>query len=142
MNDPAVLVVDTSVAAKWYLPEPGSPAAVDLLEGGYALLAPDLIVPELGNVLWKKVQWGEITAADAHRVAGAWVEACPVRILASAPYLSAALEIALRHGRTVYDALYLALAVERAGRYVSADDRLVHALAGTELASVVWQLGS
>ncbi len=142
MSEPAVLVVDTSVAVKWYIPEPGSAAAVRLLAGEDLLLAPDLLGPELGNVLWKKVRRGELTPREAGECAIAFVELCPVSMLASAPYLPAALEIALRYGRTVYDALYLALALERGARYVTADDRLVHALAGTELATVVWQLGS
>lgn len=141
MTATSVLVIDTSVAVKWYVPEPGTLAAAELLEKGYLLLAPDLVGPELGNVLWKKVGRGEITPTEAHEVARTFVQAPPVRLIASAAYLSAALDIALRHKRTVYDALYVALAVERGGRYVTADERLVHALIATELAAFVSQLG-
>jgi predicted nucleic acid-binding protein len=40
------LVVDASVAAKWYVPEIHSDAAVRLLDPEIVLLAPDLIIPE------------------------------------------------------------------------------------------------
>lgn len=40
-----------------------------------------------------------------------------------------ALAIALSTGRSVYDAMYLALAVQRESTFVTADERLVSALA-------------
>ena len=140
MTATAVLVIDTSVAVKCYVPEPGATAAAELLGKSYLLLAPDLVGPELGNVLWKKVRRGEITATEAQEVARTFVQAPPVRLIPSAAYLPAALDIAVRHERTVYDALYVALAVDRGGRYVTADERLVHALVATELAPFVQQL--
>ena len=48
------LVVDSSVAVKWYLEEEGSDRAESLLRRNARLLAPDLLLPELGNVLWKR----------------------------------------------------------------------------------------
>jgi predicted nucleic acid-binding protein len=44
------LVVDASVACTWFIVESGSVAAEALLTGGRALLAPDVIVPEVCNV--------------------------------------------------------------------------------------------
>jgi predicted nucleic acid-binding protein len=40
-----------------------------------------------------------------------------------------ALAIALSTGRTVYDAMYVALAVQRESTFITADERLVNALA-------------
>jgi predicted nucleic acid-binding protein len=40
-----------------------------------------------------------------------------------------ALAIAMTHGRTVYDSLYLALAVDSGADLVTADEKLVSALA-------------
>jgi predicted nucleic acid-binding protein len=46
-----ILVVDASVAVKWYLSEDHTDAAEKLLDGGFDLHAPELIFTELGNVL-------------------------------------------------------------------------------------------
>jgi predicted nucleic acid-binding protein len=56
-------VADTSVALKWYAPEEDSERAAELL-GGF-LVAPDLILAELGNALWKKAWQGEALPAQA-----------------------------------------------------------------------------
>jgi len=40
-----------------------------------------------------------------------------------------ALELALSHGRTVYDSLYVALAMESRSELITADERLANALA-------------
>ena len=56
------LVVDASVACKWFVAESGSDAAAALLAGDQMLLAPDLIVPEVCNAAWSKLRRGEIGA--------------------------------------------------------------------------------
>ena len=48
------LVIDASVAIKWFLPERYSINAIRLLDAGHELVAPDLVFPECGNVLRKK----------------------------------------------------------------------------------------
>ena len=128
------LVVDSSVVVKWYVPEVHSAAAVALLASGRRLLAPDLLVPELGNVLWKKVRRGELTAAEAEAIANTFTIHPPLILRPSALLLPSALDIANQYDRTVYDALYVALAVAERARLVTADDRLCQALAGTPLA--------
>ena len=58
-------VVDASIAVKWFVPELHAIDASRLLYGGFALLAPDLIFSEFGNVLWKKWRRDEITSEFA-----------------------------------------------------------------------------
>jgi len=53
VSAPAKFVADASVVIKWYVPEPGSAKVPALLGGGNVLIAPDLLVPELANILWK-----------------------------------------------------------------------------------------
>ncbi len=57
----------------------------------------------------------------------------------SAPLLEAALEIAMRTGRTVYDSLDVALAVQLDCRVVTADEKLYNALKDEPLgAHILW----
>ena len=137
MIPPARLVVDVSVAVKWYIPEAGSIQAAALLESERQLLAPDLLVAEFGNVLWKKIRRGELAADEAQAIADALVSACPMTLYPSSALLGTALEIATSFQRSVYHATYLALAVAEECSLVTADAKLFHALSGTELASFV-----
>jgi predicted nucleic acid-binding protein len=135
------LVVDASVVVKWYVPEGGSTEASALLNRPEQRLAPDLLVAEFGNVLWKKVRTGELTTSEAREIANAFVSAPPVVLRPSAPLLAAALEIASIYGRTVYDALYLAVALSEGCPMLTADARLVQALDGTELEGTARLIG-
>lgn len=142
MTAPAILVVDASVAVKWYVPEEGSGAAANLLDSSHLLVAPDLLAAELGNVLWKKVRRGELTSDEAAEIAAAFVAHNPVLLRPSVPLLGAALDVAMRYDRTVYDALYLALAVAENGRLATVDERLRNALQGTPLERFVLLLAA
>jgi predicted nucleic acid-binding protein len=51
-------VVDASVVAKWFIPEPYKDNAErllrDFLNDRIELTAPDLLIAEVGNLLWKR----------------------------------------------------------------------------------------
>lgn len=130
------LVVDASVAVKWVVPESDSVAALALLDGSHELLAPELLLPEFGNVLWKKVRRGEIGPGELSLALDALARV-PIDLRRAAPYLAAACECAVATGRTVYDSLYVVVAAAHGARLVTADERLVHALAGGPFAGVV-----
>ena len=59
------LVIDASVAAKWVLPEIGSIEAVSLRQEDTDLIAPSLLLAEIGNALWKSVTRGDLPADEA-----------------------------------------------------------------------------
>ena len=129
-------VLDASVAAKWFLPparEPLSTEALRLLQdhigGKVRFLVPDLFWPECGNILWKGVRnrrFSRESAMDAIQdLEGLRLETAPTR-----PLLKQAFEIAAADNGTVYDAAYVALAVAASVLLVTADERLVNALAG------------
>lgn len=131
-------VVDASVAAKWLVPEPLTEAALRLRGSGTTLFCPDLLYLEVGNVLWKKVRSRELGEDAARPMLRALFEA-PLRAEPSAAILPAAWEISVRHGRSVYDALYLALSVALDAPLVTADRRLLRALRSTSLGQrLVW----
>ena len=118
------LVVDASVAAKWVLPEPDSSQAERLRQSGEALIAPTLVLAEIGNAVWKRAIRGELTAADAEsavRLAAVLFSSLlPMEQLA---IRANALAIGLRH--PIYDCFYLALAEREDATLVTADARLI-----------------
>jgi predicted nucleic acid-binding protein len=136
----SLYVVDASVVAKWFVPERLSEEAVRLLDDGHELASPDLLWPELGSVLWKKTRAGQLTRQEAARIVQA-LDQFPLTVFPSRLVLEAALEIALGTGRSVYDSVYVALAVALECPLVTADERLVNALATGSLASYVLWVG-
>jgi predicted nucleic acid-binding protein len=124
------IVVDGSVAAKWYFPEPGHEAANGILAGGisgeHELLAPDLIVPEFVNVLWKHVRRRECSIAAAEAILAAWQTDHPA-LVPSADLATRAFQLATALDLSLYDCLYLALALAIEARLVTADRQLARA---------------
>lgn len=131
-------VIDTSVVLKWVVAEAGSEEAGAW--AGTPLLAPDWIRAELGNALWKKVMRREIGTEQALRA----LDAClpPLSLVPAMPLVPAALALAVELAHPMYDCLFLALAVERDLRLLTADTRLSRACAGTRYADMVLPLGS
>jgi predicted nucleic acid-binding protein len=60
-----VFVLDASLVVKWFVPEIHSEAARKWLDASHDYIAPDLLFPEAGNAMWKKVHRGELSADDA-----------------------------------------------------------------------------
>jgi predicted nucleic acid-binding protein len=123
----SVFVVDASVVIKWFVPEIHSDAARRLLLLPHQYVAPDLLFAETANTIWKKTRREELTpeegqqlVADIGHIA---VETVPCRALAEDAHA-----LANATGRTVYDSMYVALAVRLNSRAITADDRLEAAL--------------
>lgn len=134
------LVVDSSVAVKWFVAEPYSTEARRILNdyqiGSLTLLAPDLINAEIGNIVWKKQLFQGMAAADAQLVIDTF-RTLPLRQTPTAMLLDSAYRLAVRHQRTVYDMLYVALSIQEACQFVSADEKLVNAISPT-FANTIW----
>jgi predicted nucleic acid-binding protein len=108
-----IRVVDASVATKWLVAEAGSDASRRVLARAGPLIAPDLLIAEVANVLWNKAARGLVGNGQAHE-ALVWLPELFDRLFDSAALAPRALEIARACKATVYDALYVALA-ESAG---------------------------
>lgn len=134
------LVVDASVAIKWFLDEPASPAARALLEGESELSAPDLLYAEIGSVLLKAVRRGAMTLRQASRSL-ALLQQIPVIPHPVATLASEALLLADRCRLGSYDAIYAALALKIGAQLLTADQGLVRALRGHGLGELVRPLG-
>lgn len=134
MND----VVDASVAAKWYFPEPGWERAAALLaerlEDDRELYAPDLIVVELTSVLRKKIGQAQCDRDAAYEIL-ALFDADRPELVSSVDLSARALELGLLLDHPVYDCIYIAAAIELNARLVTADAGMARA-AGRLLADV------
>jgi predicted nucleic acid-binding protein len=135
------IVVDASVVAAAFFPEPQRAAAAALLADGEELVAPELLLAEVANVIWKRHGCGEIDAAEANDLL-ADVLRLPISYIPAAELIESALELAVALRRTVYDSLYLALAVREGAVMVTGDERLVNALASTPLAASIRWIGA
>ncbi len=136
-----MIVVDASVACKWYLDEPDCDAARALVAAKTELIAPDLILAEFTNVAWKRLSRGEITEQQAT----AMVDHLPYVLLDIVPCLALrqrALSIAIALDHPAYDGFYLALATERGLELVTADIRLLDRVHGTPWEAAVVHIKS
>ncbi len=115
------LVVDASVAIKWVVQEPGTDAALAIRQ--CRLLAPDLLVAECANILWKKVRRGDLEAADAV-LAGRLLERTGIELVPMRRMLERATRLSIALGHPAYGCFYLALAEASGCDFVTADDRL------------------
>lgn len=132
-------IVDASVAIKWAVDEDLRSQARSLLQGTSELLAPDFIAVEIGNVLWKKVKRGEISALQA-RAALPVVTNAFSRLVPVGPFATRALELAIELAHPVYDCLYLATAEAEGASLVTADLRLLDVLRGTRFEALAISL--
>ena len=120
-------VVDASVAVKWFLPEVDAEAAQRLLQAQHELLAPDLLWAEVGNTLWKKWRQGEITAETAQGILRD-IRTFPLQVHRTEMLLETAWDLAVQWQRSIYDSLYLAIAMTVTCQLVTADRRFYNAL--------------
>ena len=118
------IVVDASVALRWCFQLNGSDRAEKLLLSDDRLIAPDLVIAEIANAVWKFVTFDRITAKSAisavREVVKAFEELVPTSGLRDR---ALAIAIELRH--PAYDCFYLALAERNTSPLVTADDRLI-----------------
>ena len=136
----AELVVDASVAAKCFLPEEDSEAAIALVRSGVTLIAPDFVLVELAGIAAKKVRRTDLTP----EIAAIMVEASPLlfdELAATEPLIDRAFRLACSCPLSVYDALYLALAEDRGAVLVTADVKLERHAREAEVSAQVRMLG-
>jgi predicted nucleic acid-binding protein len=128
-------VVDAGVALKWCfsaedeiyaLPAEELLACYERREA--ECLVPDLFWPELANGLGKAVGKRKIDRARAEK-SYAEVVALGFPTIPSFALLPEAFQLAVAYGSTVYDSLYIALAIDCEAELITADERLANALA-------------
>jgi predicted nucleic acid-binding protein len=119
------LVVDASVAAKWVLDEEGTERAL-ALRSEDGLIAPSLLVIEVGSAIWKAARRELIAPANA--IAAIRDVLLPFEALVPDEELRVpALALALNLRHPIYDCFYLALAERERCTLITADARLIGA---------------
>ena len=117
-----ILVVDASVAIKWFVRETFHSEAFRLLAHPTDLHAPDLLIAEVTNIAWRKCRLGEIAKGQAAKIAQAIHRGTPL-LYPSALFNERALDLAFTLDHPIYDCLYLACAELLGGRLITADDK-------------------
>jgi len=116
------LVIDASVLVKWFVDEPGAERAAAFRSGD--LTAPDLILVEVGNVLWKHQRSGVLAGADYVDAIEA-LQAAPITLTPVQDLLPAAARIAAELDHPLHDCFYVALAMREGFPLVTDDQRLL-----------------
>jgi len=89
---------------------------------------PDLFWAECANIMWKAVRQGRWTRNAAEEAILA-LKGRSLPTTSSLDVIEEAFSIAVTFDRTVYDSLYVALALRLKAELVTADERLANALA-------------
>jgi predicted nucleic acid-binding protein len=123
------LVVDASVAVKWYVDEPLSGAARQLLDDDHHLIGPEHLLAEVGQALWRRFYKDELSQDRVLQI----VEVLPdfFELIPTEALISDAVALACARSQSVYDCLYVAAAMQEDALLVTADLRLVRAMAGS-----------
>ncbi len=114
-----MIVVDTSIALEWLLPEAGA-AEAELLINRDDLAAPDIILLEAANVLSKKVRLQQIGLEQA-REGLKFLRANVPNLIPSESVVDRAFEISLELSHPAYDCMFLAAAEWLDARLVTRD---------------------
>lgn len=117
------LVTDASVLFKCLLPESGSAQARQLLERSTRPIAPETVIGECANAVWKRAHRGLIDARQAMELQGELL-AIPIDVRSTVTLTPAALALALAYDHPVYDCYYLAAAIANDCPLATADRRL------------------
>jgi predicted nucleic acid-binding protein len=130
-----VIVIDASIAAKWYLQEAGTEAATALLDDVELLAAPDLIGIEVASAISRRARLGQISTDDAMRLMLMWqadLSDALLRLEAWRLDFAEACRLACTIAHPIADCLYLATAIRLDATLVTAD------LAFARRASAAW----
>ena len=118
------LVIDASVAVKWFVVEDRHELARDVLRDSFTLRAPDLILVETANALRNKVRAGLIAGAQAKLALGEAPNYFDDLIPAKS-VLTEAFDIACQMNHPVADCVYLACALATGDPLLTDDSKLI-----------------
>lgn len=120
------IVLDASVALKLVTLEPGTVEAQALLDRSEERIAPDWMLAEAASGLANKMRYENLDREAAQKSLAA-LPAFIDRFVEAAPLLGRAMNMAAELDHSLYDCLYLQIAIDEEGVVVTADEGLVKA---------------
>jgi predicted nucleic acid-binding protein len=122
------IVVDASVAVKWFLPEVGHAAARAVLSGHEPLVAPALIRVEVSAAFLRRLKKGELPEDETRLALQAWEHTLAtgsVRLFPDDELYEEAVHCAFKLRHDLPDCLYIVLARKLDASMVTADRPLL-----------------
>ena len=123
------MIIDASVVFKWFADEAGSDCAVALIDAE-TLSAPFLMLSEVGNGFRKGIKRGELSADAPFPERLSTIPAI-VTLLDESDDVPMALKLAAALDHSIYDCVYLAMAIRMGERLVTADAKFLRKIAAT-----------
>ena len=123
-----MIVVDASVAVKWFVPEPGEEAAQQLLKGAEPLVAPGLIRLEVGSAVLRCFRDGRIKEDKAHTAIEDWEKLLADGIMQRVDdneLFKKAVDLSFACRHKLADCFYLAVATMFNAQLITADRPLI-----------------
>lgn len=136
----SAFVLDASVAGAALIPEAVSERCAAFLRAGHDLSVPDVFFAEVANALRKRRQRGDIDRHDLNDGLD-WLVDVSLDVAPTRPLVAEACALALALSHSIYDCLYLTLAVGLEAPLVTADRRLLERLAGSKLEPLALWIG-
>ncbi len=121
-------VIDTSALIRLYIPDGPIPEGFEKFlsgveRGNNTAIAPELLLVESSNVLYRKRKINEISENESIHLLSD-VLSMPIRYFSHGPLIPVAFDLAIEHNVTLYDAVYLALASEQGAMLFTADEQI------------------
>lgn len=133
-----IVIVDASVAAKWFFEEKYSDESLLLLGNPYELHAPEFFFLEIDSILCKRTRRRELSELEAFEIHDE-IRSIPFQSYHTLDLQERTFEMALETGQSIYDCVYLALAESLEGCMVTADRKFFLALQGSPLEDyILW----
>lgn len=136
----SLVVVDASVAAKWFFREEFTDSAIRLRDTQYRLHAPDFLLLEMDALFAKRIRRGEMSRPEATAARSA-LRKIPMTYHPSGALAHAAFDMACKTGGSFYDCLYLALAKNLRATLATADRRFCRMLGQTDYSGFLLWVG-
>ena len=122
-----ILIIDASISIKWFLDEEYSEESLKLLEKEISLIVPELFFIEVYNILTKKVRRKEISIEEATTIKDT-ITKISFETFSNGSLLESAFELSNVTNKSIYDCIYLSLAVLKKGIMITADEKFYNSL--------------